>query len=91
MKGPELVVLITNSNYRHSLGGGEGVEREYEKRRQTCESVAKKLGKTLLRDLSLEELEGQHTHTHVHTHSLRERERVCVSVCAQLGRVSWMV
>ena len=56
MKGPELVVLISNSNYRHSLG--EGVDKEYEKRRQTCESVARKLGKELLRDLTLEELEG---------------------------------
>ncbi|CAI8054258.1 Galactokinase [Geodia barretti] len=56
MKEPELVVLIANSNYRHSLG--EGVDKEYEKRRQTCEAVAKKLGRDMLRDLTLEDLEG---------------------------------
>jgi galactokinase len=56
MKEPELVVLIANSNYRHSLG--EGVDKEYEKRRQTCEAVAKKLGRDMLRDLTLEDLEA---------------------------------
>ena len=66
MKDPEMVVLVTNSNYRHSLG--EGVDKEYEKRRQTCESAAKKLGKDLLRDLTLEELEGQCSHSHTYTH-----------------------
>ena len=65
MKEPELVVLIANSNYRHSLG--EGVDREYEKRRQTCEAVAKKLGKDLLRDLTLEELEGRSVYTVIGT------------------------
>ena len=57
MKEPEIAILITNSNYRHTLG--EGVDKEYEKRRQTCETVAKKLGKELLRDLTHEELDGQ--------------------------------
>ena len=61
MKEPELVVLIANSNYRHSLG--EGVDKEYEKRRQTCEAVAKKLGRDMLRDLTLEDLEGQSVYT----------------------------
>ena len=56
-RSDEVVVLVTNSNCRRSHA-----DREYEKRRQTCESVARKLGKTLLRDLTLAELEGQHTH-----------------------------
>ena len=61
MNNPELAVLVTNSNYRHRLGekGEEGAEKEYEKRRMTCESAARKLGKKLLRDLTLEELEGE--------------------------------
>ena len=65
MKDPEMAVLVTNSNYRHRLGenGEEGADKEYEKRRRTCEAAAKKLGKELLRDVTLEELEGQHTHT----------------------------
>ena len=63
LKDPDVVVLVTNSNYHRP-----NADREYEKRRQTCASVARKLGKIQLRDLTLEELEGQHTHTHPPTH-----------------------
>ena len=54
----DVVVLVTNSNYRHNL-----VDNEYEKRRQTCEAAARKLGKGQLRDVTLQELEGRHIHT----------------------------
>ena len=82
----DLVVLVTNSNCRRS-----NAERELEQRRQTCVSAARKLGKKRLGELSIDELEGQHSHTHAHTLTHSLTERVCVSVCAQLGRVSWMV
>ena len=61
MNNPGIVVLVTNSNYRHRLGekGDQGAEKEYEKRRRTCESAARKLGKEVLRDVTLEELEGE--------------------------------
>ena len=50
----DVVVLVTNSNYRRS-----GAERELEERRKTCAAVARKLGKKRLREVTLEELEGQ--------------------------------
>ena len=61
MNNPGIVVLVTNSNYRHRLGekGDQGAEKEYEKRRRMCESAAQKLGKEVLRDVTLEELEGE--------------------------------
>ena len=61
MADPEVVVLVSNSNYKHQLGekGEAGTEKEYEKRRKTCESAARKLGKELLRDVTMEELESE--------------------------------
>lgn len=61
MNNPELAVLVANSNYRHRLGekGDQGADKEYEKRRRTCESAARKLGKEVLKDVTLEELEGE--------------------------------
>ncbi|KAI1896683.1 hypothetical protein AGOR_G00097280 [Albula goreensis] len=49
---PSLVILITNSNVRHSLTGSE-----YPSRRRQCEEAAAILGKTSLREASLKDLE----------------------------------
>ncbi|MBN3306346.1 GALK1 Galactokinase, partial [Amia calva] len=48
-----LVILITNSNVRHSLTGSE-----YPSRRRQCEEAAATLGKSSLREATLEDLEG---------------------------------
>ncbi|XP_072882798.1 galactokinase [Hemitrygon akajei] len=50
---PNLVILITNSNVRHSLTGSE-----YPTRRKQCLEAAKVLGKDSLRDASMAELEA---------------------------------
>ncbi|XP_075224757.1 galactokinase-like [Lycorma delicatula] len=50
---PNLVFVITNSNVRHELGGGE-----YAIRRKQCEEAAQYLGKSSLRDASLGQLES---------------------------------
>ncbi|KAM9816687.1 galactokinase [Neosynchiropus ocellatus] len=49
---PDLVILITNSNVKHSLAGSE-----YPVRRQHCEEAAAILGKASLRDATIEDLE----------------------------------
>lgn len=54
LSDPKLAVLITNSNVRHSLGSSE-----YPIRRRQCEEVAQALGKESLREVRLEELEGE--------------------------------
>lgn len=54
LSDPKLAVLITNSNVRHSLGSSE-----YPLRRRQCEEVARALGKESLREVQLEELEGE--------------------------------
>lgn len=54
LSDPKLAVLITNSNVRHSLGSSE-----YPLRRRQCEEVARALGKESLREVRLEELEGE--------------------------------
>ncbi|KAM9296702.1 galactokinase [Gastrophryne carolinensis] len=51
---PKLSVLITNSNVRHELTGGE-----YLTRRNQCETVARALGKGSLRDANMKELEAK--------------------------------
>lgn len=51
---PHLVVLITNSNVRHTLTGSE-----YPTRRRQCEEAAKVLGKASLREASMSILEGK--------------------------------
>ncbi|XP_028826318.1 galactokinase [Denticeps clupeoides] len=48
---PGLVVLITNSNVRHSLTGSE-----YPTRRRQCEEAAALLGKSSLRDATMKDL-----------------------------------
>ncbi|XP_066522132.1 galactokinase [Hoplias malabaricus] len=50
---PSLVILITNSNVRHSLTGSE-----YSSRRKQCENAAAILGKSSLRDATMQDLEG---------------------------------
>lgn len=50
---PGLVILITNSNVRHSLTGSE-----YPTRRKQCEEAAQLLGKSSLRDATREDLEA---------------------------------
>lgn len=47
-----LVILITNSNVKHSLTGSE-----YPTRRRQCEEAATILGKTSLREATMKELE----------------------------------
>lgn len=54
LSDPKLAVLITNSNVRHSLGSSE-----YPIRRRQCEEVAQALGKESLREVRMEELEGE--------------------------------
>lgn len=49
---PGLVILITNSNVRHSLTGSE-----YPTRRRQCEEAASILGKDSLRDATTKDLE----------------------------------
>lgn len=51
---PGLVILITNSNIRHSLTGSE-----YPTRRKQCENAAVVLGKRSLREATLQDLEGK--------------------------------
>uniref|UniRef100_A0A668AI89 Galactokinase n=1 Tax=Myripristis murdjan TaxID=586833 RepID=A0A668AI89_9TELE len=50
---PGLVILITNSNVKHSLTGSE-----YPTRRRQCEEAASILRKASLRDATLKDLEG---------------------------------
>ena len=50
----DVVVLVTNSNYRRSQA-----DTELEERRKTCAAAARKLGKKRLGELTVEELEGQ--------------------------------
>jgi len=50
---PGLVILITNSNVKHSLSGSE-----YPMRRRRCEEAASILGKDSLRDATMKDLEG---------------------------------
>ncbi|KAG7239772.1 hypothetical protein INR49_028359 [Caranx melampygus] len=49
---PSLVILITNSNVKHSLTGSE-----YPARRRQCEEAASILGKASLRDATMKDLE----------------------------------
>ncbi|KAF1374305.1 hypothetical protein PFLUV_G00248620 [Perca fluviatilis] len=49
---PGLVILITNSNVKHSLTGSE-----YPMRRRQCEEAASILGKDSLRDATMKDLE----------------------------------
>jgi galactokinase len=48
---PNISVLIINSNVKHELSGGE-----YAERRGQCESAAKKLGLTSLRNVTIDSL-----------------------------------
>ncbi|XP_054833385.1 galactokinase [Eublepharis macularius] len=50
---PNVVVLITNSNVRHTLTGSE-----YPTRRRQCEEAAKILGKASLREANMSSLEA---------------------------------
>jgi galactokinase len=51
---PKVTVLISNTNVKHELSGGE-----YAERRAQCESAARKLGVASLRDATLSQLEAQ--------------------------------
>lgn len=51
---PSLVILITNSNVRHSLTGSE-----YPSRRKQCENAAAVLGKSSLRDATMQDLQSE--------------------------------
>jgi galactokinase len=50
---PDITVLITNSNVKHELTGGE-----YAQRRAQCEAAAKTLGVATLRDANAKQLES---------------------------------
>nr|XP_033467952.1 galactokinase-like [Epinephelus lanceolatus] len=52
LSDPGLVILITNSNVKHSLTGSE-----YPTRRRQCEEAASILGKDSLRDATMKDLE----------------------------------
>ncbi|KAM4624096.1 galactokinase [Polymixia lowei] len=52
LSDPGLVILITNSNVKHSLTGSE-----YPTRRRQCEEAASILGKASLRDATMKDLE----------------------------------
>ncbi len=54
LDGPDLAVLIINSNVKHELNGGE-----YAERRQQCETAAEQLGVQALRDATLDQLEAK--------------------------------
>jgi galactokinase len=49
---PDVTVLVANTNVKHALAGGE-----YAERRRQCESVARTLGVSSLRDVTREQLE----------------------------------
>ena len=52
---PNVSVLIVNTNVKHELAGGE-----YAERRGQCESAARKLGESSLRDVGIEQLNANH-------------------------------
>lgn len=52
LSDPSLVILVTNSNVKHSLTGSE-----YPTRRKQCEQAASILGKPSLRDATMKDLE----------------------------------
>jgi galactokinase len=52
---PNISVLIINTNVKHELSGGE-----YAERRGQCESAARKLDVSSLRDVSIEQLNAEH-------------------------------
>ncbi|KAK2112066.1 hypothetical protein P7K49_011813 [Saguinus oedipus] len=54
LSDPKLAILIANSNVHHSLSSSE-----YHVRRRQCEEVARALGKESLREVQMEELEGE--------------------------------
>jgi galactokinase len=54
LSDPNVSVLITNTNVRHELSGGE-----YAERRGQCESACRKLNVSSLRDVSLPQLEAK--------------------------------
>ncbi len=54
LDGDEVSVLITNTNVKHALTGGE-----YAERRGQCEAAARQLGVASLRDCSLSQLQQQ--------------------------------
>jgi len=55
MADPAMALLITNTNVKHELTGGE-----YAKRRAQCEQAAKVLGVASLRDATADQLEQAH-------------------------------
>ena len=59
LSDPNLAVLITNSEYRHTLAQSSTKgDRDYSSRRKMCEAISQKLGVQWLRDLKWKELEG---------------------------------
>ncbi|HEX3599025.1 MAG TPA: galactokinase [Lacipirellulaceae bacterium] len=50
---PNITVLIINTNVKHELSGGE-----YAERRGQCESAARKLGVSSLRDVAVDQLDA---------------------------------
>lgn len=56
LNNDDFAVLVANTNVRHQLSTSR-----YAVLRHTCEEVARSLGKTRLRDVTIEELEGVFT------------------------------
>lgn len=75
---PDLVVLITNSNVRHTLTGSE-----YPTRRRQCEEAAKLLGKASLREATMSDLEGKHYLERGGACQPLEHLKFCISVPVQ--------
>jgi galactokinase len=87
LNDPNVAILVVNSNVKHELEG-----TEYSERRETCQKVAKILGKASLRDAALEDLESMMTfiimadlgrfidnETNKHSRKLRKLERRSIS------------
>jgi galactokinase len=53
-RDPSITVLVVNTNVKHELSGGE-----YAERRAQCESAARKLGVTSLRDAAFPQLQAR--------------------------------
>ena len=85
---PNVAVLITNSNVKHELTGGE-----YAERRSQCEKAAETLGVSSLRDADMRQLEsarGQLDDVHFRRarHVITEIART-VEAAAAIQRSDW--
>jgi galactokinase len=88
LSAPEITVLIVNTNVKHELSGGE-----YAQRRGQCESAARKLGVSTLRDCTLTQLESRREQLDPvefrrARHAISEIERTTTAAAA-LKKADW--